>query len=171
MGSISEKYQSELANLHVPARGGKSFKEQSLLSVQYGLQDLLRYEDRNSMAFSIESRVPFLDPRLVDYVFSIADSVKFELGETKKILRQSLKGILPQETLNRSDKKGFVTPGEIKWLRGPLNYLVNEFKYDSLDFLNISKTKKVVDEFIKGDDSNANLIWRLAVLNHWIKKN
>lgn len=135
------------------------------------LPSLLHYEDRNSMAFSIESRVPFLDHRLVDYVFSIADSDKFELGETKKILRQSLKGILPQEILNRSDKKGFVTPGEIKWLRGPLNYLVNEFKYDSLDFLNISKTKKVVDEFIKGDDSNANLVWRLAVLNHWIKKN
>ena len=47
------------------------------------------------MAFSIESRVPFLDHRLVEFVFSIADTDKFSNGETKKILRDSMRGILP----------------------------------------------------------------------------
>ena len=59
MGFISANYQQQLTNIDVPARGGKTYQEQSLLSIEFGLQDLLRHEDRNSMAFSIESRVPF----------------------------------------------------------------------------------------------------------------
>ena len=81
------------------------------------LPHLLHYEDRNSMAFSIESRVPFLDHRLVEFAFSLNDSDKINQGETKYILRQSLQSILPPKIINRKDKKGFVTPGEVKWLR------------------------------------------------------
>ena len=132
------------------------------------LPSLLHYEDRNSMAFSIESRVPFLDHRLVEFAFSLPDECKIKGSTTKYILRESLKKILPTEITNRKDKKGFVTPGEIKWLRGPLSYLVTNFKIP--DFVNKEKARKLIDDFKAGDNSKASLVWRLVVLSYWLSK-
>ncbi|MGI8894009.1 MAG: asparagine synthase (glutamine-hydrolyzing), partial [Bacteroidia bacterium] len=132
------------------------------------LPSLLHYEDRNSMAFSIESRVPFLDHRLVEFTFSLPDENKIEGATTKSILRKSLADILPDKIRNRRDKKGFVTPGEVKWLRGPLKFLIDQNKFP--DFIDSGKANKLYNEFKNGDNSNANLIWRIAVLNYWIKK-
>ena len=132
------------------------------------LPSLLHYEDRNSMAFSIESRVPFLDHRLVEYVFSLPDNDKIEGATTKAILRKSLSGILPEKITYRKDKKGFVTPGEVKWLRGPLQFLIHDLQLPS--FINRQKAEDIINDFKKGDNSKANLVWRLAVLSYWIKK-
>ena len=132
------------------------------------LPSLLHYEDRNSMAFSVESRVPFLDHRLVEFCFSLFDDEKIRGTETKYILRESLKKILPFAIYNRKDKKGFVTPGENKWLRGPLKFLMessNKFP----DFINHSKANSLFNDYRKGDNSKATLVWRLAVLNEWVK--
>lgn len=79
------------------------------------LQSLLRYEDRNSMAFSRESRLPFLDYRLVEFIFSLPTAQKFRHNETKWVLRESMKGLNLDEILNRKDKIGFATP-ESEWL-------------------------------------------------------
>ncbi len=135
------------------------------------LPSLLHFEDRNSMAFSIESRVPFLDHRLVEFVFSLDDDDKLSSGITKKILRNSMEGILPDAIKNRTDKKGFVTPGEVKWLKGPLNYLIKEYEHGNSDFLNKNKVASALNSFNNGDVSKANLIWRVVVLNRWLKKN
>jgi asparagine synthase (glutamine-hydrolysing) len=80
------------------------------------LPALLRYEDRMSMAFSIESRVPFLDHRLVELAFALPDDVKRRAGWSKYGLRRALDGFLPSEVVWRRDKKGFPTPVG-KWLR------------------------------------------------------
>ncbi|MDP1808302.1 MAG: asparagine synthase (glutamine-hydrolyzing) [Actinomycetota bacterium] len=77
---------------------------------------LLRYEDRNSMAFSIEARTPFLDYRLVEFCLGLPYTQKIDRATTKSILRRSLTGILPEQIVNRSDKKGYPTPFN-KWLR------------------------------------------------------
>ncbi|HRH66882.1 MAG TPA: asparagine synthase (glutamine-hydrolyzing) [Bacteroidia bacterium] len=133
------------------------------------LPTLLQFEDRNSMAFSIESRVPFLDHRLVEFAFSLRDDDLIYKGETKSILRKSMKGVLPDAIINRKDKKGFVTPGEVKWLRGPLKFLLDtDFK--KLDNLHHQKTRKLIDDFNSGENSHANLVWRVALLNYWIGK-
>ncbi len=79
------------------------------------LPHLLRYEDRNSMAFAIESRLPFLDHRLVEYLFSLPVDFKMRDGWTKWILRQSTERVLPEAIRWRRDKMGFVTPGDT-WL-------------------------------------------------------
>jgi asparagine synthase (glutamine-hydrolysing) len=76
----------------------------------YSLPHLLKYEDRNSMAHSIEARVPFTDHRLVDYVFSIPPVYKIHHGWTKWILRLALRDLLPPEIIWRKDKLGFATP-------------------------------------------------------------
>ena len=80
------------------------------------LPTLLRYEDRNSMAYSIESRVPFLTPRFVDYVFSLPDGYLVgDDGLSKKVFREAMRGFVPDAILDRRDKIGFATP-ELTWL-------------------------------------------------------
>jgi asparagine synthase (glutamine-hydrolysing) len=80
------------------------------------LPALLRYEDRLSMAFSLESRVPFLDHRLVELAFALPDSAKVHAGWSKYGLRRALDGLLPSTVVWRRDKKGFPTPVG-RWLR------------------------------------------------------
>jgi len=80
------------------------------------LQTLLRYEDRNSMAFSVEARVPFLGHRIIEYVFSVPLTQRIKNGWTKFILGNGMKTTLPDEITKRRSKIGFRTP-EDKWLR------------------------------------------------------
>jgi asparagine synthase (glutamine-hydrolysing) len=84
--------------------------------VKTRLPALLRYEDRLSMAFSIESRVPFLDHRLVEFAFALPGTVKVRNGWSKYVLRRALDGLLPEHIVWRRDKKGFPTPVG-NWLR------------------------------------------------------
>jgi asparagine synthase (glutamine-hydrolysing) len=79
---------------------------------KYMLPHLLKYEDRNSMAQSIEARVPITDYRLVDYVFSLPSIYKIHNGWSKWLLRLAVKDLLPPEIVWRKDKLGFATP---KW--------------------------------------------------------
>jgi asparagine synthase (glutamine-hydrolysing) len=90
-----------------------------------GLPGLLRYEDRNSMAHSLESRVPFLDHRFVELVFSFGGDELLRDGLTKALLRNAFADLLPAAVRDRPDKLGFVTP-EAAWLRGPLGDLAED---------------------------------------------
>jgi len=83
------------------------------------LQALLRYGDRNSMAWSREVRPPFLDHRLAEFAFSIPSEYKFGGGEMKRVLRQAMRGIVPDVILDRHDKLGYQAPLS-EWLGGPL---------------------------------------------------
>ena len=75
------------------------------------LPNLLRYEDRNSMFFSIESRVPFLTPEFVEFILSLPiNYIINSNGKTKYLFREALKGITPNEILERKDKNRFYTP-------------------------------------------------------------
>ncbi|HNP98421.1 MAG TPA: asparagine synthase C-terminal domain-containing protein, partial [Bacteroidia bacterium] len=161
---------SQRAPFHLQKRNESRLK-QFLYHLLFttSLPTLLQFEDRNSMAFSIESRVPFLDHRLVEFAFSLNDEDLIHYGETKSILRTSLKGILPKAISERKDKKGFVTPGEVKWLRGPLKFLLDaDFKY--CDQLDQQVLKKVLTDFKSGENKHANLVWRVAVLNYWLSR-
>lgn len=94
----------------------KSINDVCLWYFSNNLQSLLRYEDRNSMAFSIESRLPFLDYRLVEFIFSLSINQKFRNNQTKWVLRKSMKNINIDEILDRKDKIGFATP-ESEWIK------------------------------------------------------
>jgi asparagine synthase (glutamine-hydrolysing) len=82
-----------------------------------GLVELLRYADRNSMAHSREVRLPFLDHRLVEFVFALPDRFLVRDGWTKWILRAASRGFVPAEISNRADKLGYMPPQE-RWLGG-----------------------------------------------------
>lgn len=133
------------------------------------LPTILHHNDRNSMAFGIESRVPFLDHRLVEFAFTTPNESKISLqGETKSILRQSMQGIIPDEIMQRYDKKGFVTPGEIAWLKGPLKDLLHT-SFDQLDWLDSKKMARLMRDYHGGDLRQAKLVWKLCSLNYWLK--
>src|SRR5204862_678717 len=102
--------------------GGRLRRQLHLILTQRGLPELLRYEDRNSMAHSLEARVPFLDHRLVELLFSLEGNQLIERGRTKAVLRHALADLLPPVVRDRVDKLGFVTP-EQRWLRGKLGEL------------------------------------------------
>lgn len=74
------------------------------------LQDLLRFADRNSMANSVETRLPFLNHELVDFVLSLPSEYKFKNGYTKALLREAMKDKLPNEIIFRKEKVGYETP-------------------------------------------------------------
>ena len=80
------------------------------------LPKLVHHQDRNAMAHSIESRAPFLDYRLVEFVFNLPGEYKVNLGVTKYVMRNGLKDILPEDIKNRMDKLGFATPEDV-WIR------------------------------------------------------
>jgi asparagine synthase (glutamine-hydrolysing) len=96
---------------------GGSIRELSIAqltctSVPYQLHS----EDRNSMLHSVESRLPFLDYRLVEFGVSLPDEYKIRDGATKAIVREGLRGVLPEAIANRHDKIGFAAP-EQPWMR------------------------------------------------------
>lgn len=88
--------------------------------LRYYLPALLHVEDRTSMAFSIESRIPLLDYRLVELAAEISVGDKVRGGMLKAPLRSAMRDILPEEIVGRRDKRGFPTPMGL-WLRGPLH--------------------------------------------------
>jgi len=105
-----------------PARPPREFptalkRQLAFDTLQRLLPSLLRYEDRNSMAFSIETRLPFLDYRLVEFAFSLPDSELLDRGVSKVILRRALAARIPPVVRARRDKMGFETPTDV-WLRG-----------------------------------------------------
>ncbi|MGC2831567.1 MAG: asparagine synthase (glutamine-hydrolyzing), partial [Candidatus Acidiferrum sp.] len=95
----------------------------------FSIPALLHYEDRNSMAHSIEARVPMLDYELATFAVNCRPSLKLRDGWTKWILRQAMKGSLPEEVRLRKSKLGFATPQK-EWLRqdarGTLRFLIHE---------------------------------------------
>jgi asparagine synthase (glutamine-hydrolysing) len=93
-----------------------SLREDRLDSVRTNLRTLLRHEDRNSMAWSIESRVPFLTPVLAEFALGLPDRYLIDAdGTGKLVLRHSLRELVPDPILDRRDKIGFATP-QTSWL-------------------------------------------------------
>lgn len=96
--------------------------------LQYGLEDLLRYGDRNSMAFSREVRLPFLSHELVEFVFSLPASFKIQQGWTKYIQRKSLEKLMPPQITWRKDKIGYEPPQQDWFAKEPLKSMLQDYK-------------------------------------------
>jgi len=83
---------------------------------KYKLEHLLRVEDRVSMAFSLEARVPYLDYRIIEFMLRISDKLKIKAGETKYLQKQALEHYTIKEIIDRKDKVGFDTPLD-EWMQ------------------------------------------------------
>lgn len=137
------------------------------------LPALLHYEDRNSMAFSVEARVPFLDYRLVEFIFSLPSSQKIRDGITKIVLRNAMKGILPEKVRMRMDKMGFVTPGDVWFRTVAKDKILEIFNSDSFrnrGYFNVNEIKKEFESHCRGEKSLHFTIWRWINLELWFQK-
>jgi len=138
------------------------------------LSQLLRYEDRNSMAFSLEARVPFLDYRLVQFVFSLPEFYLIQKGWSKWILRQSMESILPSEIQWRKTKIGFVVPQQT-WLRQTLQPFVREILNDSRfqqrHYWNGKRVLEAYEQWVSGkSDDISQMIWKIINLELWLRR-
>ena len=132
---------------------------------------LLHWEDRNSMAHSIESRVPFLDYRLVEFNCALPDNYKIEYGVTKKVLRDGLASTLPKEIKNRMSKLGFVTPEEIWISDNPklFRQLLEDSLESSQGVFNQKEVIHIFEEVISGKRKFDFWLWRVINFGQWMK--
>lgn len=122
----------------------RNFTELSILELeQTSIPYQLHSEDRNSMLFSIESRLPFLDYRLVEFCLSLPEYYKLRDGYSKKILRDAVTS-LPVEIKERKDKMGFVSPDEV-WVKENLKFFIEKFNLALTEYNFITET--FMDQF------------------------
>lgn len=140
-------------------------------SMQHGMRALFHYEDRNSMAHSIESRIPFVDYELAEFMYSVPFDQKIKDGLTKLMIREGLRDMLPASICNRVNKLAFETP-ESKWLKDNKTLFHQEF-LKACDVL-----EKVIDKkrALKWYEKNLETVgrgestwFRIICAAHWIK--
>jgi asparagine synthase (glutamine-hydrolysing) len=147
---------------------------QSMLAIMMNrhLPELLRYEDRNSMRFSIESRTPFADDiDLISYVFSVPSVYKIHDGWTKYLLRKAASGVTPPAILQRTDKIGFNTP-EFNWIFDLKDDILSAMQSDGLDeFIDYRKISRNWDPLLQNQRrSGITSIWRHINFALWKKR-
>lgn len=133
----------------------------------------LRAEDRNCMAFSIENRAPFLDYRLAEFAFRLPNRLKIRDGIGKWILREAMRGILPEKVISRRDKAGHNLPFD-RWIRNEnrkelenmfenSNSFANRYIYDT------PKTKELFKAHLRGEN-HYMFFWQYINLTIWAAK-
>jgi asparagine synthase (glutamine-hydrolysing) len=141
-----------------------------VLTYSANLQMLLHWEDRNSMAHSIEARVPFLDHPLVEFDLALGNNHKIVGGDTKRVLRVGMTGILPEVVRQRRDKLGFATPEQV-WFRGPLRGLITDGIEATLrrypDLMNAGGVHALASDMLDGRRALDFTLWRIVNLGIW----
>ena len=137
---------------------------------QTPLPSLLRYEDRNSMAWSVESRTPFMDYRLVEFTLGLPARFIYKRGVRKAVLRAAMSGVIPPAVENRKDKMGFVTPEEL-WLKGEGRDWFLQGVEDTLKLcpalFNETKVREHCNNMIDGRIPFDFSVWRIASFGKW----
>jgi len=137
------------------------------------LREYLKYEDKNSMRFSLESRLPFLDYRLVQSAYSLKNKEKIRNGISKFTLREIAKGKIPEEILNRKDKMGFVSPQEV-WqktiLKDEFDKVFHDIEINGLfNFINKENIVALYQNYKNENMNDWVIIWRIYCLYKWKK--
>ena len=148
-------------------------EEQAFFDLKYYLQDdLLAKVDRASMRFSLETRVPYLDYKLIEFASNISPELKYKNRIGKYILKQLLYKHIPKEYFNRP-KQGFAMPLK-KWLKKDFKYLIDDYLSEELvkkhKLLNYEIVNNIKKRFFAGEDYLYNRIWQLIIFNKWLKE-
>ncbi|MDW7731746.1 MAG: asparagine synthase (glutamine-hydrolyzing) [Methanolobus sp.] len=171
-GFIEENAAREDMRWHI-----SSLREAAYSSILfYALPHLLRFVDKNSMRFSIESRVPFLDHTLAEYLLSMPNELRVSEGETKYAFRRAMEDELPASVLSRHDKIGFETPEE-KWLKDEsvtpiIQKIIGSQSFMARDFWNWERVRDMYDKLLKGESSAIFVgteIWRCISIELWMR--
>lgn len=148
--------------------GRRVVAELALSLTQRGLPALLRHGDRNSMRFSVESRVPFLTLDMVNLLLSLPESYLISVkGETKHVFRAAMRGIVPDDVLDRRDKIGFATP-EQAWLLSMADTVRGWLREDlQLPFFNQAEVLREFELIIAGKQAFSWQVWRWINFCRW----
>jgi asparagine synthase (glutamine-hydrolysing) len=135
------------------------------------LHELLMKQDQMSMATSVESRVPFLDHKLVEFTARMPDSMKLRGGTTKYVLRESMKGVLPERILSRR-KMGFPVPIG-SWFRGPFKSIVDEYVVSERALSRGIFAPEFVRELValhQAGEDHSERLWALVNFEMWQRR-
>ncbi len=138
---------------------------------EYSLPSLLRYEDRNSMASSIESRPPFLDQELVEYVLGLPEEAIIHDGWSRFVLREALAGVLPEKVRLRRKKVGFTTP-EIRWLRrerAVIQGILRSPSFCSRPYWDGPSIARAFQAVCDGELEESPFFWRVLNAEAWLR--
>lgn len=138
-----------------------------------GLPHLLRYEDHNSMAFSVESRVPFLSQPVIDFALGLPeDHLVSDDGTTKAVLRAAMRGIVPDSILDRTDKVAFQTP-EDTWMRALAPWIEEQLGSEDarrIGALDVGQAREQWRKVMAGGASYGPFVWRWANAVSWSRE-
>lgn len=153
--------------------GANTMEEMLVAHFEYKLEHLNKWGDRDTMAFGVEGRSPFLDKDLVEYSIALKDEMKIKGGYTKFILREVMRGIMPEKVRLRVDKKGFSVPQD-EWFRTEMfQKLVTEIlKSDSFAKRGYFQPKEAVrlyEKHLAGEINIAKDIWKWINLELWFR--
>jgi asparagine synthase (glutamine-hydrolysing) len=155
------------------SRNLEANEKQAVFDLNFYLQDdLLTKVDRASMHFSLETRVPYLDHRIIEFALNLSPQLKYNNGITKYLLKEILYQYVPPKFFARP-KQGFAIPLE-KWLKNELRFLIDDNlskeaveKYNVVNYEYVENIKK---EFFNGKVYLYNRLWILIVLHKWLLK-
>jgi asparagine synthase (glutamine-hydrolysing) len=137
-----------------------------LFDLEYYLpEDLLVKEDRCTMAFGLEARVPYLDRDLIEFMLPLPLKYKVSGGATKKLFRKVAARYLPESILKRP-KHGFGSPAA-EWLRGKLQSLAHETLFSSSALLKSRSVKQKFTEHVNGKADHNRTLWAVLMLELW----
>lgn len=141
---------------------------------RYSLPVLLRYDDRNMMAFGVESRVPFVDHTLVEWLAKLPTALRLSGGWSKRILREALRGVLPECIRTRRSKLYFSAP-DSAWLAGPLSGWLRDTlaaPRHLTEVVDVRGVNRLLAQRAAGDRSLPveNMLFRLAIYECWARQ-
>ena len=151
--------------------GSATLQDALINHFEYKLEHLLKWEDRNSMWFSLEARVPFLDHRLVERTISMPDDMIIRDGMTKFVLREAMNGRLPEPIRTRRDKIGFGTPHDV-WFRTPafqgyIKGIIYSPSFASRGLLDVKKVQAMYEQRLRNEGNHGKEIWKWIHLENW----
>ncbi len=172
---VQPEYKSEcLFSEDFPTlnRSLSAAEQQALFDIKYYLKDdLLVKVDIASMQFSLETRTPFLDYRIVEFALNLDERLKRKGNIAKYLLKEVLYDYVPRKLFERP-KWGFSIPLS-KWLKTDLNYLITTYLREDLvrrlGIVNPVKTAELVKRFLEGDDYLYNRLWLLILIHKWME--
>ena len=138
----------------------------------YSTPNLLRYEDKNSMAFSIEARVPFLDHELVEFIFSLPIDQKINGGWNRAVYRRAMRGRMPEKNRVRRSKIGFTNP-DVAWMKAKAREIDDVFVSASLagrGLYDVPGLRRAWKEWLAGRPGDGLIFWRVLVTELWMRR-
>jgi asparagine synthase (glutamine-hydrolysing) len=170
----------KVIKMNMPAVTPKEYRTRNLAErlrydlLEGSILELLRYEDTNSMVFSIESRVPFLFHPLIEYLFSLPMSLKIQNGWTKYLLREAMRGTLPEKVRLRRSKLGFPAPEEEwaeKLIKEKSDWCTKTVKAAG-DYVKLKGFQELCTRILaKKRSEDIQLFWRIMIFAKWLQLN